>query len=119
MLEERAQELGIRTVSDLASHPDLSFGFSSEFMDREDGWPTMQQAYGLPQRAVAGMDHDLAYRQLASGAIDAMEVYTTDAGVLYHGIRTLEDDRGHFPLYEALLLYRLAPQRCCRRWPAG
>ena len=106
MLEERAQELGIRTVSDLASHPDLGFGFSSEFMDREDGWPTLQRAYGLPQRAVAGMDHDLAYRQLASGAIDAMEVYTTDAGILYHGIRTLEDDRGHFPLYEALLLYR-------------
>ncbi|MAB80138.1 MAG: amino acid ABC transporter permease [Planctomycetes bacterium] len=106
MLEERAQKLGIRTVSDLASHPDLVFGFSNEFMDREDGWPALQRVYGLAQRDVSGMDHDLAYRQLASGSIDAMEVYTTDAGIRYHGIRTLEDDRGHFPLYQALLLYR-------------
>lgn len=106
MLETRAAELGIRTVSDLASHPDLALGFGNEFMDREDGWPSLRSTYGLPQRDVTGMDHDLAYRQLEAGSIDAMEVYTTDAGILHFGIRTLEDDRGHFPSYEALLLYR-------------
>jgi len=106
MLEVRAAELGIRTVSDLASHPDLAFGFGNEFMDREDGWPSLRRTYGLPQRNVSGMDHDLAYRQLEAGSIDAMEVYTTDAGIVHFGIRTLEDDRRHFPSYEALFLYR-------------
>jgi osmoprotectant transport system permease protein len=37
-----------------------------------------------------------------------MDVYTTDAEIPYYGILTLKDDRGHFPDYDALLLYRLA-----------
>ncbi|MEM1450022.1 MAG: glycine betaine ABC transporter substrate-binding protein [Planctomycetota bacterium] len=106
MREARAEELGITTISGLASRPDLAFGFSSEFMDRADGWPALRDAYGLPQRRVAGMDHDVAYRQLQSGAIDAMDVYTTDADVLAFDLRLLRDDREHFPLYEAVLLYR-------------
>ncbi|QDV05147.1 Choline transport system permease protein OpuBB [Planctomycetes bacterium Poly30] len=107
MLEERARELRIETLSDLASHPDLALGFSSEFMDRADGWPALRQAYGLPQPNVAGMDHDLAYRQLTSGEIDGVDVYTTDADIEYYGLRVLEDDRAHFPRYDAVLLYRL------------
>src|SRR5690606_8428646 len=39
MLRTRAEELGIRTMSDLLKHPDLRLGFSSEFLDRGDGWP--------------------------------------------------------------------------------
>jgi osmoprotectant transport system permease protein len=38
--------------------------------------------------------------------IDVMEVYTTDAGIRYHNIKLLRDDREHFSLYEAVLLYR-------------
>ena len=108
MLEERAAELDIQTLSDLASHPDLPLGFSAEFMDREDGWPGLRDAYGLPQHDVAGMDHDVAYRQLKSGAIGALDVYTTDADIQYYGLRVLADDRAHFPRYDAVLLYRLA-----------
>ena len=106
MRKERAEELGIRTLSELASHPDLALGFSAEFMDREDGWPALRDAYGLPQHDVAGMDHDVAYRQLQSGSIDALDVYTTDADIQYYDLRVLEDDRAHFPRYDAVLLYR-------------
>ena len=37
MMKERAQKLGIETLSDLASHPNLIFGFSPEFIGRVDG----------------------------------------------------------------------------------
>lgn len=106
MLESRAEELGATKISDLAGLPDLALGFSSEFMDRADGWPALREAYGLSQRDVRGMDHDVAYRQLESGDLDAMDVYTTDADVKYYGLRLLEDDREHFDRYEAVLLYR-------------
>ncbi|MEM6676087.1 MAG: glycine betaine ABC transporter substrate-binding protein [Planctomycetota bacterium] len=106
MLPGRADELGVRAISDLGRLPDLALGFSSEFMERGDGWPALQRAYGLPQRTVRGMDHDVAYRQLASGTIDAMEVYTTDAAIESYGLRLLEDDRAHFRRYDAVLLYR-------------
>jgi osmoprotectant transport system permease protein len=104
--EQAAEELGIRTVSDLRAHPELRLGFSNEFMDRGDGWPSLRDHYRLPQRDVRGLDHDLAYRGLESGAIDVTDLYSTDAEIEYYGLRVLEDDLRHFPEYDAVLLYR-------------
>jgi len=106
MLEEVAAELGIRTISDLAAHPALRFGFSNEFMDRADGWPSLRTRYALPQTNVRGLDHDLAYRGIESRSIDVIDLYSTDAEIEFYGLRPLDDDRGHFPAYEAVLLFR-------------
>jgi osmoprotectant transport system permease protein len=106
MKEAEAERLGIRRISDLRAHPELRFGFSNEFMDRDDGWPAVRARYALPQREVRGLDHDLAYRGLESGAIQVTDLYSTDAEIAYYGLRVLEDDLGHFPEYDAVLLYR-------------
>lgn len=105
MREETASALGIRTISDLRKHPQLRLGLSNEFMQRADGWPGLREAYDLPQTA-NGLDHDLAYRGLASDALDATDLYSTDAEIPYYGLRVLEDDRHFFPVYEAIYLYR-------------
>jgi len=116
MSEKRAQELGIRTVSDLARHPDLAFGLSQEFLNRQDGWPALKQAYQLPF-APGGLDHGLAYEALSAGRIDVMDVYATDAKITRYGLRVLDDDRHFFPGYAALLLYRSdLPQRLPATW---
>lgn len=106
MEDEEAAERGIETISDLKEHRDLAFGFTNEFMDREDGWPGLRDFYGLEGHEVTGLDHDLAYQGLSSGTIDVIDVYTTDAAIEYHDLRVLEDDRGFFPDYDAVLLYR-------------
>ena len=106
MREQVAAELGIRIISDLIGHPDLVLGFSNEFMDRGDGWPSLRDRYRLPQQNVQGLQHDLAYRGLESGAIHAMDMYSTDAEVEYYGLRVIDDDLGHFPVYNAVFLYR-------------
>lgn len=103
---ETADRLGLARISDLQAHPDLRFGFSNEFLDRGDGWPGLKRLYRLPQRSVQGLDHDLAYRGIASGRLDATVVYTTDAEIDRYGLRLLEDDLGYFDDYQALLLYR-------------
>ncbi len=105
MRDKRAQALGIATLSDLRAHPQLKIGLSNEFMSRADGWPGLREAYGLPQRP-NGLDHDLAYRALAGGAIDVTDLYSTDAEIAYYQLRVLEDDRKYFPSYEAVYLYR-------------
>jgi osmoprotectant transport system permease protein len=107
MRATRADALGIHRISDLRAHPGLRFGFSNEFMDRADGWPGLRRRYGLVPSAVAGMDHDLAYRALASGAIDVVDLYTTDAEIPYYHLRVLVDDLHYFPAYQAVFLYRL------------
>lgn len=114
MLKPKAEELGIRAISDLVRHPDLACGFSNEFMDRQDGWPNLQKRYELPQRNVMGLDHDLAYRQLKLGAIDVIDTYATDAKIGVYDLALLEDDLNYFPRYDAVLLYRAD---LARRYP--
>ncbi|MFH5804771.1 glycine betaine ABC transporter substrate-binding protein [Alienimonas sp. DA493] len=106
MTEERAEELDVRTISDLRKHPGLRLGFNFEFLERDDGWSGLQRAYRLPQTAVTGLEHEAAYSGLKSGALDVIELYTTDAKLSRASIRQLEDDRGFFPDYSAVLLYR-------------
>lgn len=106
MKKEVCRELGIAKISDLRRHPELRFGFSNEFMDRQDGWPGLKARYRLQHYHVFGMDHDLSLRGIESDAIDATVVYTTDPEIAYYGLSILKDDLGYFPEYTAVLLYR-------------
>ncbi|HEV6967008.1 glycine betaine ABC transporter substrate-binding protein [Roseateles sp.] len=111
MREADAARLGIATISELAARapalePGFKLGLSHEFIARADGWPALQRAYGLPQKAGAGLDHGLAYQALASGEVDLIDVYTTDAQLARQPVRVLRDDRGFFPRYDAVLLMR-------------
>jgi osmoprotectant transport system permease protein len=117
MKEERAKQLGIRKLSDLAQHPELKLALSQEFLARSDGWPGLQRAYRLPYRTPAGLDHGLAYEALAAGKLDVMDVYTTDAKIRRYDLLPLEDDRHYFPRYDAVLLYRAeVPERFPEAW---
>lgn len=119
MLEARAQELDIRRISDLARHPGLRLALSQEFLNRRDGWQALQQAYALRFGDVRGLDHGLAYEALAGGRVDVVDAYTTDAKIVRHGLRLLQDDRHFFPAYDAVVLFRRdLPQRFPRSWAA-
>jgi len=106
MRRAQAERLRIRSVSDLARHPSLVLGFGHEFLGRRDGWPGLREAYALPHAAVRGLDHGLAYEALAARRIDAIDVYSTDAKIARYDIAVLEDDRGFFPSYDAVILHR-------------
>ncbi len=116
MREAVAARLGIRAISDLARHPELRIGLSNEFLRRRDGWPGLAARYALPEERAQGLDHELAIRGLAAGALDVTDVYSTDAEIARDGLRVLTDDRGFFPRYQAILLYRRDAEA---RWPAA
>jgi osmoprotectant transport system permease protein len=108
MRADRARALGIRRMSDLRAHPQLRYGLSNEFLSRTDGWPGLQRAYGLSGVAPRGLQHELAYRAIESGAIDVIDLYSTDAEIAEYGIVPLVDDLRWFPRYDAVIVYRLA-----------
>jgi osmoprotectant transport system permease protein len=106
MRADVARRLGVATIGDLARHPELAIGLSNEFVDRQDGWPALSRAYGLQGLKVRGIDHDLAYRALAAGQIAVTDAYTTDAEIATYKLVVLRDDRGFFPRYDAVFVYR-------------
>jgi osmoprotectant transport system permease protein len=107
MREDRAEALGIRTISDLIPHgKDLKAGFSIEFMNREDGWPGLGPFYGLTIGDARALEHGLAYEAIANGNIDLVDAYSTDGKLLRYPLRVLEDDRHFFPPYNAAPIVR-------------
>ena len=106
MRRAQAERLGVESISDLTAHPELELAFSNEFIEREDGWPAIRAAYRLPQEGGRGLDHDLAYRAIATGEVDVIDLYATDAEIEQYDLRVLEDDRGVFPPYQAVWLWR-------------
>ncbi len=107
LTRKRAAELGASRISDLKRFPDLRFAVTHEFLDRGDGWPALSRRYDLQHQQIVGVDHDVAYRQLLSGEIDVIDVYSTDAMIRRGDLVVLDDDQSFFPHYDAVWLYRL------------
>src|SRR5437764_1107070 len=106
MRRSEAQRLGIRTISHLQRYPELKFGLTHEFLERQDGWRPLRQRYGLPQQNIIGIDHALGYSALANGSIAVKDAYSTDAKIEQNDLFVLEDDLHFFPKYEAVFLFR-------------
>jgi osmoprotectant transport system permease protein len=107
MRRDRAEKLGVRTISDLQSHPELKHGLTHEFLDRNDGWRPLAAEYRLNTANVVGIDHALGYQALANGSIDVKDAYSTDAKIAEFDLVSLQDDRRFFPRYDAVFLFRL------------
>jgi len=119
MHEELAETRGVRRISDLAGFAGARYGFSAEFLGRRDGWQALRRAYGLDTVSPRSLEHGLAYDALVQKRVDVIDVYTTDARLATSQFRVLQDDRGHFPEYQAVLIYRADfPERFARIWPA-
>ena len=110
-------ELGLSKISDLSAVEDtVRARFHHEFLDRADGYPGLQSAYGLDLKDVQGMEHGLAYVAMSKDQIDLMDAYATD-GMLAEfekDISLLEDDFNFFPPYDAVPLVR---QKTLQRHP--
>ncbi len=109
--EDFAQRNDLHTIGDLGRLRDsLRTGFSYEFMDRHDGYPGLAQRYrlGLDPVRVNRMEHSLTYQAIAQGAVDVIDVYSTDAKIREFKLRVLTDNLGYFPSYQAVWVARAA-----------
>ena len=116
-----AQKIPLRAIGDLARvAPTFRPGFGYEFVERPDGWPGLQQRYGLhfaqpPQT----MDLGLTYRALAAGQIDLIAGNSTDGLIDALGLAVLADDKHFFPPYDAALVWRPSIGETCKAAPAA
>jgi osmoprotectant transport system permease protein len=109
MPRQRAEKLGIRSVTDLAAiAPALSIAGDYEFFSRPE-WTALRTAYGLKFREQRQMQPDFMYAAVATGEVDVIAGYTSDGLIAKYDLVTLSDPKGVIPPYDAILL--LAPKR--------
>jgi osmoprotectant transport system permease protein len=109
MTKTRADELGVRTVTDLARHaPQLSIAGDYEFFGRPE-WKALREAYGLTFRAQRQMQPEFMYPAVASREVDVISAYTSDGRVAQYKLQTIEDVKHAIPPYDAIVL--VSPKR--------
>ncbi|GAB4100738.1 glycine betaine ABC transporter substrate-binding protein [Sinomonas halotolerans] len=111
---EKAQELGVSSLSDYAQlvqkdPGSATFCGASEFFGRDDGWDGLQKAYGfsLAKDKVAELAEGPIYNAVAKGnPCNFGEVFATDGRISALGLTVLEDDKRFFPPYNLSLNVR-------------
>ncbi|MFD0857853.1 glycine betaine ABC transporter substrate-binding protein [Roseovarius aquimarinus] len=105
MRKAQAEELGIKTLSDLAARingeNDLTLASNAEWYARPDGLKPLQETYGfeLSRDQVSRMDSGLVYEALKNGDVEVGLVFATDGRIPAFDFVTLQDDKGYFPAY--------------------
>jgi len=109
MPRKRAEQLGIRTITDLVRHATgMSIAADYEFFSRPE-WAGVKKAYGIAFREQRQMQPDFMYAAVASGEVDVITGYTSDGLIAKYDLVALEDNRQAIPPYDAIML--LAPKR--------
>jgi osmoprotectant transport system permease protein len=95
----------LTTLTDLAREsPNLSAGFTADFIGRSDGLVGLRRVYGIRPRAVRPLAPAVKYQALVAGAVDVIDGYSTDGLLSKYDLVTLVDDKHFFPPYEAAAL---------------
>jgi osmoprotectant transport system permease protein len=109
MRRSRAQDLGVRTIQDLARvAPRLTIGGDFEFFSRPE-WRAARDAYGLSFAAQREYQSTFMYRAVADGSVDVISAFSSDGRVTAFDLVTLADPRRAIPPYDAVLL--VSPRR--------
>jgi len=107
MKRSAAEEMGIETYSDLAEKGGpLVFGAEYDFYEREDGFPGLEDAYGLSFENMVELDIGLKYEAIGTDQVDVINAFSTDGLIKQFDLKVLEDDKMFFPAYNAATIVR-------------
>ena len=111
--KSKADELGVKTLSDVAKLPaaDQTFCIESEFSTRDDGWPGLKAAYGItvPDSNVALLDTGVIYTATQKGDdCNFGEVFQTDGRIKALDLVVMQDDKQFFPVYQGAFTLKQA-----------
>lgn len=109
MRRDRAEQLGIRTIGDLAVAPapglapTLRIGGDYEFFGRPE-WRALRDAYGLRFADQVSLDATFMYQAVAADDVQVISAFSSDGRIAAFDLVTLEDPRQVIPPYDAILL---------------
>jgi len=109
--QETSDQTGVTTLSDYAelvkSDPEsASMCAAAEFLDRQDGWPGLEKAYGfsLPNELITEVELGIVFTAVPKGEPCKFgEVFETDGRIPANDLVVLEDDKDYFVGYEVAM----------------
>jgi len=106
MRRVQAEQLGIKTLSELGAYITanpgaLSFAVDHEFTARADGLPGLESTYKfkMSEDKVIVMDNAIVYKALKESQADIGMGFSTDGRIRAFDLVNLEDDLAFFPAY--------------------
>ena len=104
--DARAHHLA--TLTDAAAYaPGFALGAGYEFMQRPDGYGTLNGSYPIHWTASPQtMDLGLLYTALEQKKVSMIAGSTTDAMLAVRDVKVLKDDKNAFPPYQACVVVR-------------
>ena len=106
--KEAADEYGIETLEDLAeASPNLVFASFSEFQERGDGFPNIQENYDVNFEDIQIVNSlGNRYQALAQGDADVAVGFTTDGQLNSDNLVVAEDEKEIWPYYYPAPVFR-------------
>ncbi|MEJ2176679.1 MAG: glycine betaine ABC transporter substrate-binding protein [Gammaproteobacteria bacterium] len=112
MTRDRAKELGVSKIEDLADVGSVRYVVDDDFVQRPaDGLQQMNRRYGITGSSlttfpVGTEGKDKIVSALLDGAADVGELFMTDGQIAEYDLVVLEDNLNFFPVYEVAPLAR-------------
>ena len=112
MTRDRAKELGVSKIEDLATASSIRYVVDDDFVQRPaDGLQQMNRRYGITGSSVTtypvGTEgKDKIVSDLLDGNADVGELFMTDGQIAEYDLVVLQDNLGFFPVYEVAPLIR-------------
>lgn len=113
MTKDRAKELGIKNISDLARSKAFTVAAEDEFVARPaDGLNALLRRYGLTNNSSTlkvpngSEGKEKMVSALFDGKTDVAELFATDGQISEFDLQVLQDDLKFFPVYEPAPLVR-------------
>jgi osmoprotectant transport system substrate-binding protein len=91
-----AKKYGLATTADLKKVPHFTLGARPEFLNRQEGALGMKKVYGVKNFSFKSLALGLQYQALDSGAVQAIDVFTTDPQLASGKYVVLKDPKNIF-----------------------
>jgi osmoprotectant transport system substrate-binding protein len=108
-----ATKYGLKTTADLKKVPHFNLGARPEFLNRQQGALGMKKVYGVKNFTFKSLALGIQYQALDSGAVQAIDVFTTDPQLASGKYVVLKDPKNLFGFQNIALVVNKNKVNAC------
>jgi osmoprotectant transport system substrate-binding protein len=113
VLKSYAKKYGLVSTADLKKVPHFTLGARPEFLSRQEGVAGMERVYGIKNLTFQSLALGIQYQALDSGAVNAIDVFTTDPQLASGKYTVLTDPKNIFGFQNLALVINKSKLSVC------